>query len=399
MRDALAIPGETMSLIDRFNQMHSEMTAWRRDIHAHPELGFQEHRTAELVATKLTEFGCEVHRGIAGTGVVGVLRAGNGSGFIGLRADMDALPIQETTTHAYRSVHGGRMHACGHDGHTSMLLGAAKYLAETRQFEGTVHFIFQPAEEGVGGAQAMVEAGLFGRFPCDSIFALHNAPGTPVGKFWLRSGTMMAGGAFFDIKVTGRGVHGAWPENSIDPVLTACQITNLLQAIVSRNVKPSSTAVVSVTGISTGDAYNVIPESATIRGTARFFTDEMCELIESGMRRTVQGVAHALGATATLDFRVPFAPLVNDPAEAMFLCDVAADLFGEESVRRDEAPIMGSEDFSFMLRERPGAYIYIGNGDAVGSCPVHNPNYDFNDAALPFGAAVLATRWKKSCDA
>jgi hippurate hydrolase len=384
-----------MELIDRINSMHRVMTAWRRDIHAHPELGFEEQRTAALVAAKLAEFGCEVHRGIAGTGVVGVLRTGNAPGTIGLRADMDALPMQEANDQPYRSVNDGRMHACGHDGHTAMLLGAAKYLSETRKFDGTVYFIFQPAEEGVGGAKAMIEAGLFDRFPCDSIFALHNAPGTPVGKFWLRPGAMMAGGAFFDITVTGRGAHGAWPENSIDPVLTACQITNLLQAIVSRNVKPSATAVVSVTGISTGNAYNVIPEAATIRGTARFFTDEMRQLIEDGMRRTVEGVAHALGAKAVLDFRVPFAPLLNDPGEATFICDTAAELFGEKNVSRNEPALMGSEDFSFMLQQRPGAYIYIGNGDTVGSCPVHNPNYDFNDAALPYGAAVLAATVEK----
>src|SRR3954463_6022292 len=282
----------------------ADLTAIRRDIHAHPELGFEEERTSRIVAEKLKEWGCEVATGIGKTGVVGTIRVGNNPRAIGLRADMDALPMDEHNTFDHRSQHKGRMHACGHDGHMTMLLGAAKYLAATRRFDGTVHFIFQPAEEGLGGAKAMLEAGLFDRFPCDSVFSLHNAPATPVGKFWLRPGKMMAGGAFFDIKVSGRGAHGAWPEDSIDPVLAACQITNLLQSIVSRNVKPTATAVVSVTAINTGDAYNVIPETAAIRGTARFFDDETRDLIEHNMRRIVDGVAQALGAKASVEFRI-----------------------------------------------------------------------------------------------
>jgi amidohydrolase len=379
-----------MALVDHIKSMHDEMTAWRRDIHAHPELGFEERRTADLVAAKLVEFGCEVHRGLARTGVVGILRAGNAPASIGLRADMDALPMQEANDFAHRSRNDGRMHACGHDGHITMLLGAAKYLAATRRFDGTVHFIFQPAEEGLGGAKAMIEDGLFEHFPCDTVFAIHNAPGTPVGHFWLRPGTMMAGGAFFDIVVNGRGAHGAWPENSIDPVLAACHIGTALQAIVSRNLKPSETAVVSVTAITGGSTYNVIPETATMRGTARSFNLEVLEQIEAAMRRTVDGIAAGLGATAAIDFRLPFLPLVNDPAEATVVCDVAAALFGEGTVERNKDPIMGSEDFSYMLQCRPGAYIYAGNGTDKGSCPVHKPQYDFNDDVLPFGTSVLA---------
>ncbi len=382
-----------MDLRDHIDAMHAEMKVWRHDLHTHPELGFEEQRTAAMVAEKLASFGCEVHRGIAGTGVIGVLRSGNAPGTIGLRSEIDALPIEEANNLPYRSVIPGRMHACGHDGHAAMLLGAAKYLAETKRFDGTVHFIFQPAEEGLGGAKAMLEEGLFERFPCDSIFSLHNSPGTPVGKFWLRPGTMMAGGAFFDIKVTGRMAHGAWPEDSIDAVLVASQITNVLQSIVARNVKPMATAVISVTSIVSGNAYNVIPESAHLRGTARFFDEATRELLEGSMRRVIDGVARALGAKATMEFRIPFAPLVNDAAESDFICDVTAGLFGEDKVDRSAPPLMGSEDFSYMLQQRPGAYLYLGNGED--SAPVHTPRYDFNDALLPQGAAILAATVEK----
>jgi hippurate hydrolase len=365
------------------------MTAWRRDIHANPELGFEEHRTADFVASKLAEFGCEVHRGIGRTGVVGVLQTGNGP-CIGLRADMDALPIEEANDLPYRSRNGGRMHACGHDGHTTMLLGAARYLAETRNFDGTAVFIFQPAEEGLGGARAMLDDGLFGRFPCDSVFGMHNTPGLPIGTFAIRPGPMMAGGAFFDITVAGSGSHGARPEVGVDPVLAASHIVVALQAIVARNIPPADTAVVSATAIRAGDAYNVIPQTAVIRGTARAFSGETMQRIEQGMRRTAQGVAAGLGATAELDFRSLFAPLVNDPAETRFLGDAAADVVGEQHVERNRSAVMASEDFSFMLEARPGAYINIGNGDRAGSVPVHNPRYDFNDEALPLGASLYA---------
>jgi len=379
-----------MSILDRIKAYHADLTGWRRDIHAHPELGFQENRTSDLVAAKLQAFGCEVHRGVGRTGVVGMLRVGNSPRSIGLRADMDALPLQEANDFAHRSQNDGRMHACGHDGHTTMLLGAARYLAETRNFDGTVNFIFQPAEEGLGGAKAMVDDGLFERFPCDAVFGMHNRPGLAVGKFAIRRGPMMAGGAFFDIAVTGRGAHGARPESGVDSVVTASYITTALQTIVSRNVKPVDTAVLSVTQIHAGDAYNVIPQQAFIRGTARAFSTETLDLIQRNMGRIASGIATGMGATADLDFRALFPPLVNDAAETDFIADVAAELVGEANVNRNGGLIMASEDFAFMLNRLPGAYIQIGNGDGAGGCEVHNPGYDFNDEASPFGASLFA---------
>jgi amidohydrolase len=379
-----------MPLISAIESLKEEMTAWRRDIHAHPELGFQETRTSDLVAQKLESFGVEVHRGVGRTGVVGVIRNGKSDRSVGLRADMDALPIHEANTFEHKSRHDGRMHACGHDGHTTMLLGAAKYLARTRNFDGTVNLIFQPAEEGLGGARAMVEDGLFKRFPCQAVFGMHNRPGMPLGKFAVRSGAMMAGGAFFDIDVTGRGAHGARPESGVDSVLVAAHIATALQSIVSRNVRPVETAVVSVTQIHAGDAYNVIPQTARLSGTARCFSNEVMQLIESNLKRIADGVAAGFGATAKTDFRATFAPLVNDAREAEFAAAICAEVVGADSVRRDPALIMASEDFSFMLAEVPGCYINIGNGDGSGACEVHNPAYDFNDAALPYGATFFA---------
>ena len=378
-----------MKVIECIAGFQDDLTSWRRDIHAHPELGFQEQRTSDLVAKKLAEFGCEVFRGVGRTGVVGRLQAGNSPRSMGLRADMDALPIQEATNLPYRSRHDGRMHACGHDGHTTMLLGAARYLAETRNFDGTVHFIFQPAEEGLGGGEAMVKDGLFDRFPCDAIFGMHNRPGLAIGKFQIRTGPMMAGGAYFDITVTGRGAHGARPEVGIDPVIIASHITTALQTVVSRNVNPLDTAVLSVTQIHTGDAYNVIPEQAFIRGTVRAFSSDTMMLIEQSMARIASGVAGGFGGTAELDFRLIFPPLVNDAAEAEFIADAAAELVGNDNVNRNGNLVMASEDFSYMLDRRPGAYIQIGNGDVAG-CEVHNSGYDFNDAALPLGASLFA---------
>ena len=379
-----------MKNIGRIVEYHDDLTNWRRDIHAHPELGFEEQRTADVVAKKLAEFGCEVFRGIGRMGVVGRLRAGASLRSIGLRADMDALPIQEATNLPYRSRHEGRMHACGHDGHTAMLLGAARYLAETRNFDGTVHFIFQPAEEGLGGGEAMVQDGLFERFPCDTIFGMHNRPGLAVGKFQIRTGPMMAGGAYFDITVTGRGAHGARPEAGIDPVIIASHITTALQTVISRNVRPLDTAVLSVTQIHAGDAYNVIPEQAFIRGTVRAFSSETMMLIEQNISRIASGVAAGFGGTAELDFRLIFPPLVNDTTEAEFIADTAATLVGEDNINRNGNLVMASEDFSYMLDRRPGAYIQIGNGVSSGGCEVHNPGYDFNDAALPLGASLFA---------
>jgi hippurate hydrolase len=379
-----------METIERIGTFHGELTEWRRQIHAHPELGFQEKRTSDLVADKLAGFGIEVHRGLGKTGVVGRLRVGNSPRTIGLRADMDALPIQEANTFAHRSQNEGRMHACGHDGHTTMLLGAARYLAQTRNFDGTVHLIFQPAEEGLGGAAAMIKDGLFDEFPCEVIFGMHNRPGLAVGKFQIRPGAMMAGGAFFDIAIAGRGAHGARPESGVDPVVVASHITAALQSIVARNVRPVDTAVVSVTKIHAGDAYNVIPEKAVLGGTVRCFSNATMDLIEERMRQIAEGVAAGLGASASLDFRRLFPALVNHADETRFIADTAAELVGEDNVNRQGPLTMASEDFSYMLERCPGAYIQIGNGDGEGGCEVHNSGYDFNDAALPYGAALFA---------
>ena len=378
-----------MPILDRIREYHDDLTAWRHDIHSHPELGFEEQRTSDLVAGKLAGFGIEVHRGIGKTGLVGRLRFGNSPRSIGLRADMDCLPILEANTFAHRSTDAGKMHACGHDGHTTMLLGAARYLAETKNFDGTVHFIFQPAEEGLGGADAMVKEGLFDKFPCDAIFGMHNRPGLAVGKFQIRAGAMMAGGAFFDIAITGKGAHGARPEAGIDPVLVASHITTGLQAIVARNVRPVDTCVVSVTQIHGGDAYNVIPQTAVLRGTVRCFSHETMKLVEERMRGIAEGIAAGFGAKAELDFRALFPPLINHADETQFIADCAEEVVGRDNVNRQGPLTMASEDFSIMLNAVPGAYIQIGNGDGEGACEVHNPGYDFNDSALPLGSALF----------
>ena len=375
------------SPIDQIRRYHAELTTIRQDIHAHPELGLEEHRTADIVARKLEEWGIEVHRGVGTTGVVGVLRSGNGEATIGLRADMDALPIVEANEIAYRSQNQGKMHACGHDGHTTMLLGTARYLAETRNFNGTVNFIFQPGEEGVGGALAMLEDDLFQRFPCNAVYGMHNRPGMPLGKFGISPGTAMAGGGFFDINITGKGAHGARPEESIDPVLVACHIGAALQSIVARNISPREMAVLSVTRILSGEAYNVIPQTATMGGTVRVMKREVMVKVEEAMRRIASGVAEGFGAKAELDFRTIFAPLVNHPTEFDAIADAAAELVGDANVNRTQAPAQASEDFSFMLEKVPGAYINLGNGE---SAPVHNHLYNFNDEAIPFGSALFA---------
>jgi hippurate hydrolase len=379
-----------MPTIDQIAGFHDEMTAWRRDLHAHPELGFEEHRTADVVAGKLEAFGLEVYRGIGRTGVVGELRVGNDTRSVGLRADMDALPIHEANAFDHRSRHDGRMHACGHDGHTTMLLGAARYLAETRNFKGQVVFIFQPAEEGIGGARSMIEDGLFEQFPCQSIFGMHNRPKLPVGQFAVRAGPMMAGGAFFDVHIDGVGAHGARPEASVDPVVVGAHMVTALQTIVSRSTRPLDTAVLSVTQVHAGDAYNVIPQTATLSGTVRAFSVDVMADIERGIERIASGIARTFGATATVDFRTIFNPTVNDAAQAEFATRICAELVGIDNVVRDPALIMASEDFSFMLERVPGCYINIGNGDGEGACEVHNPGYDFNDAALTLGASFFA---------
>jgi hippurate hydrolase len=375
--------------IERIRAYHDDLTNIRRDIHAHPELGLEEHRTADLVASKLAEFGIEVHRGVGKTGVVGVLRAGDGTQTIGLRADMDALPIAEETNLGYSSRNAGRMHACGHDGHTTMLLGAARYLAETRNFNGTVHFIFQPGEEGIGGALAMLDDKLFERFPCDAVYGLHNRPGMAVGEYAIcPPGPAMAGGAFFDITITGKGAHGARPDESIDSTLIACHVGVALQSIVSRNISAWDNAVLSVTRVLAGDAYNVIPETATLGGTVRAMRRETMTKVEAAIRRIATSTAAAFGASARVDFRLIFAPLINHAGHTEAIADAAAELVGETHIDRAKSPAMASEDFAFMLEKVPGAYINIGNGED--SAPVHNAHYNFNDAAIPYGSAVFA---------
>lgn len=379
-----------MPLIDEIVAMQEDMQAWRRDIHAHPELGFKENRTADFVAEKLAEAGIQVHRGIGKTGVVGVLKEGNETHSIGLRADMDALPIVEENTFEHRSKVEGCMHACGHDGHTVMLLAAARYLAATRNFRGQVNFIFQPAEEGIGGARAMIEDGLFSQFPCDQLFAMHNAPGMPVGRFGASAGTATAAGAFFDIHIEGTGAHGAFPHDAVDPVVIAAETVTALQSVVSRNVRPTDTAVVSVTQIHAGDAYNVIPGTAHLAGTVRTFSVQVMHRIEERVQQLVEGIASAHGATARIDFRTIFHPVVNDADAALIAGDVCSELVGEANVMRELAPGTGSEDFSFMLEEVPGCYLLLGNSDEDHTRPVHNPGYDFNDRAAVYGASFFA---------
>ena len=382
-----------MQLVDSLAQSRSELQAIRRDLHAHPELRFQEQRTADVVARTLAGWGIEVHRGLAGTGVVGLIRSGKPGRSIGLRADMDALPIQETNSFAHRSQFDSRMHACGHDGHMTMLLAAARHLAASRTFDGTVVLIFQPAEEGGAGANRMIQEGLFDRFPCDAVFALHNWPGFRVGQFAVAPGPMMASTNEFDIRVTGRGGHAAMPHLTVDPVLVAVQIVQGLQGIVTRTRNPNDLAVLSVTMIHAGDATNVIPDFAKIGGTVRTFDDSVTDLFERRIREVADLTAQAHGAKATVEFRRTYPPTVNHPDQAEFAARVADGIVGAGNVVRNADPSMGAEDFSFMLRARPGAYLFIGNGDGAhrdaghgaGPCTLHNASYDFNDELIPIG--------------
>ena len=379
-----------MPVIPRIAERQPELARIRRDIHAHPELGFEENRTADLVAAQLAAFGCEVHRGLAKTGVVGTLRRGNAPRSIGLRADMDALPIQERNDFAHRSTHDGKMHACGHDGHTAMLLGAAKYLAETRNFEGAVHLIFQPAEEGGGGGRVMVEEGLFDQFPCDAVFALHNKPGLPLGQMATRPGPLLASSDAWEIRIDGRGSHAAYPHRGVDPFVIGAELVLALQTIVSRNIDPIESAVVTVGIMQGGTTYNVIPDALHIGGTTRSFRPEVRDLLERRIGELARGIAAAHGATATLDYQRRYPPTVNHAAEAAFAAEVAAEICGPDQVSTNYAPGMGAEDFSYMLNARPGAMLWVGNGPGEGGCFLHNPHYDFNDEALPIGASFLA---------
>jgi amidohydrolase len=377
-----------MPTIDRIESFADELTAIRRDLHAHPEIGFEEVRTSGIVADKLAQWGVEVHRGIGGTGVVGVLKGkGTGSKRIGLRADMDALPMEENTNLKWRSTIPGRFHGCGHDGHTTMLLGTARYLAETRDFDGTVHFIFQPAEEGLGGARAMIADGLFAKFPCDEIYGLHNAPDMNHGEIGVMPGPAMAGADFFDITIRGYGAHGAMPERSKDAVVIATTLAQALQTIVSRNVDPLQPAVLSITQIHAGSAYNVIPGEAKLCGTVRAFSDEVRALIRERMRTICAGIASAFQAEIEADIRDTFSVLVNQQEQTDVVAAVARTVVGDDQVFTKSRPKMGSEDFADMLHAAPGAYFWVGH---EGSVPVHTPGYVLDDKILPIGASMFA---------
>lgn len=379
-----------MAQIARITEFQQEIQNWRQDIHANPELGFKENRTSDLVAQLLTSFGLEVHRGLGQTGVIGVLKGSSGNNAIGLRADMDALPILEENTFEYKSRDDGVMHACGHDGHTAMLLGAAKYLAETKNFSGTVFFIFQPAEEGLGGASAMIKDGLFEKFPVDGVYGLHNWPGLKVGEFAVRPGPMMAACDEFEITVTGEGAHGAMPHLGIDPVVCAADIVSSLQTIVSRVSDPLEAAVVSVTKIHGGDAFNVIPKQVDLAGTVRSFKDSVQQNVESGILRIAKNVASAHRCTANITYTHQFPATVNHETETLLATKAATELVGKDRIHHNLPPCMGSEDFSYMLNKRPGSYIWMGNSGDPGGCFLHNPKYDFNDESLVWGASYWA---------
>jgi len=366
----------------------SRLIALRHDLHAHPELAFEEHRSSDVVAAFLQALGLEVHRGLAGTGVVGVLRNGDSQRSIGLRADLDALPLHEQNLFPHRSRHEGRMHACGHDGHTAMLLGAAQELAGNSDFNGSVVFIFQPAEETDGGARVMIEQGLFERFPVDAVFGMHNWPGLPAGQFAVHSGPVMACADQFDIVLSGHGGHAAMPQQARDPLIAGAALVQALQTVVSRTLDPLDPAVISVTRFfAGGEAYNVIPAEARIGGTVRAFRAQVQDRIEAALERLAAGIAAAHGVQAHLDYRRGYPPTVNSAAEADLCADVARTVAGQGNLRTDLNPSMGAEDFAYMLREKPGCYVWIGNGQADGGCMLHNPHYDFNDAILQLGVA------------
>jgi len=377
-----------MSVTDISSPSHADLIAIRRDIHAHPELAFAEHRTAEIVAERLARLGLEVHRGIGATGVVGVLRAGRGLRAIGLRADMDALPITERNTFEHRSTHQGCMHACGHDGHTTMLLGAAAELAARPGFDGIVYFLFQPAEEGEGGALAMIEDGLFDRFPMESVFGMHNWPGMPAGHFAVHDGPVMASADRFDIRILGRGAHAAMPHLGNDPVVAGAALVQAIQSVVARNLDPLDAGVVSVTGFHAGEAYNVIPDRAELYGTVRAFSATVRDQIEAALKRQCEGIATLFGVEVEYAYRRGYPPTINTSAEAALAAEVAASVGTRVSI--DARPSMGAEDFAYFLERKPGAYIWIGNGPGEGGCTLHNPNYDFNDEIIPAGVAYWA---------
>ncbi len=383
-----------MKLIDPIIQFHAELQKIRRDIHAHPELCYEEHRTSDVVAKKLQEWDIPVIRGLGGTGVVGIIKNGSSQRAIGLRADIDALPMQEINTFPHASKHEGKMHACGHDGHTAMLLGAAHYLSQHRQFDGTVYVIFQPAEEGGGGAKRMIDDGLFQQCPMEAVFGMHNWPGAAVGTFGVTPGPMMASSNEFYVTVKGKGSHAAQPHKSVDPIMVAVQIAQSWQSIISRNKSPLDTAVLSITQIHAGSATNVIPDDAQLVGTVRAFTTEVIDLVESRMRAIAEHTAAAFDAEVDFKFKRNYPPLVNHAKETAFCVNVMRGVVGENQVDAQVEPTMGAEDFAFMLQAKPGCYVFIGNGEGehrdighgLGPCNLHNPSYDFNDDLLPIGA-------------
>ena len=395
-----------MQLIETILADSAAVAAIRRDLHAHPELRFEENRTADVIAKALGEWGIEVHRGLGKTGVVGIVKNGNSPRAVGLRADIDALPITERNSFAHASRHPGKMHACGHDGHTAMLLAAAKYLARHRHFDGTVYLIFQPAEEGGGGAREMIKDGLFERFPMEAVFGAHNWPGMKVGQFAVKSGPVFASSNEFKITIHGKGAHGAMPHLGIDPVPVACQMVQAFQTIITRNMRPIDTGVISVTMIHTGEATNVVPESCVLEGTVRSFTTEVLDLIERRMKTVADATCAAFEASCEFEFARNYPPTINHAAETEFAKSVMAEVVGSENVLEFE-PTMGAEDFSYFLQARPGCYFVIGNGDGahragghgLGPCMLHNPSYDFNDDLIPLGATLwvrLAERWLAS---
>jgi hippurate hydrolase len=384
----------SMKIIKELEDLQGEMQEWRRDIHAHPEIAFEEHRTAQIVADKLESFGIEVETGIAGTGVVGTLRKGMGNRSIGLRADLDALLINETNDFEYKSKNPGQMHACGHDGHTTMLLGAAKYLSEQGNFDGTVNFIFQPAEENEGGGRVMIEDGLFDKYPVESVYGMHNIPGMPVGSFAIKPGPIMAAFDIFNLKVIGRGGHAAMPQTTVDPIIVGTKIIDAFQAIISRSIDPQEPSVLSVTQFHGGDAYNVIPNQVEIKGCTRCFSPNVQKKLEDEMRQISESICKAYGADCEFHYEHRYPATINSEEEANLAGQVAQEIVGEERVNLSPKPGMGSEDFAYMLQEKPGSYIWIGNGDGEGSCMIHNPGYDFNDEILPIGA----TYWVKMAE-
>jgi hippurate hydrolase len=396
-----------MKLIEPILEFHTELQQIRRTIHAHPELSYEEVQTSDLVAKKLTEWGIPVIRGLGLTGVVGVIKNGSSKRAVGLRADMDALPVQESNTFPHHSQHEGKMHACGHDGHTAMLLGAAHYLSQHKNFDGTVYVIFQPAEEGAGGAKRMMDEGLFEQCPMEAVFGMHNWPGAAAGGMGVKVGPMMASSNEFEVIVKGKGAHAAQPHMGIDPIMVAVQIAQSWQTIISRNKSPIDSGVLSITQIHSGSATNIIPNFASLIGTVRTFTLPVLDLIESRMREIAEHTAAAFGATIEFQFKRNYPPLINHDLETLFAVSVMEEVVGKEHVNAQVEPTMGSEDFAFMLLDKPGCYVFIGNGDGehrmqghgLGPCNLHNPSYDFNDDLLPIGATYwvrLAERFLSS---